>query len=59
MKEAAMLVQSKAKEEAEAVWNYVTSVKSIRRRDGTIDDFKLEKIQRSLNAAFCGCRNDA
>ena len=52
MKEAAMLVQSKAKEEAEAVWNYVTSVKSIRRRDGTIDDFKLEKIQRSLNAAF-------
>lgn len=52
MNEAVILEHVNAETEAEAVWNYVTSVKSIRRRNGTIDDFKPEKIERSLKAAF-------
>ena len=41
-----------AKAAASAVWDYVTSVKSIRRRDGRIDDFDPAKLERSIRAAF-------
>ncbi|MFH1077692.1 MAG: vitamin B12-dependent ribonucleotide reductase [Patescibacteria group bacterium] len=43
---------SDAKTAANAVWEYVTSVKSIRRRDGRIDDFDPAKLERSIRAAF-------
>ncbi|MCI0479151.1 vitamin B12-dependent ribonucleotide reductase [Candidatus Uhrbacteria bacterium] len=45
-------VRSDAKTAANAVWEYVTSVKSIRRRDGRIDDFDPAKLERSVRAAF-------
>ncbi|MFH1973283.1 MAG: vitamin B12-dependent ribonucleotide reductase [Patescibacteria group bacterium] len=45
-------VKAEAKNAANAVWEYVTSVKSIRRRDGRIDDFDPAKLERSIRAAF-------
>ncbi|MBU0540590.1 vitamin B12-dependent ribonucleotide reductase [Patescibacteria group bacterium] len=37
---------------ADAVLTFLTSVKSIRRRNGKIDDFKPEKLEKSILAAF-------
>lgn len=36
---------------ADAVWEHLTSVKQIRRRDGRIDDFDADKLFRSIKAA--------
>ena len=37
---------------AETVWSYVTSVKSIRRRDGRVEDFDPETLAVSVRGAF-------
>jgi hypothetical protein len=41
-----------AERAAQAVWQYVTSVKLIQKRDGRKEDFQIEKLERSLVAAF-------
>ncbi len=44
----------------EAVWRYVTSLKSVRKRDGRIEDFQPEKLDRAMRLAFAeaGIVND-
>ncbi len=37
---------------ADVVWEYVTSVKSIRKRDGRLEDFQPLKLEHALQAAF-------
>lgn len=37
---------------ADAIWAYVTSVKTVRRRDGRVDPFEPAKLERSIRAAF-------
>ena len=47
--------QTAAKEASvntDAITNYLKSIKSIRRRDGRIDNFKSDKIKTSLKRAF-------
>ncbi len=41
-----------ASQAAAAVWTYVTSVKSIRKRDGQIEAFQPEKLERSIRQAY-------
>jgi ribonucleoside-diphosphate reductase alpha chain len=52
MKETVVVAESNAISAAEAVRTYITSVKSIRRRDGKLDDFHPDKLERSIRAAF-------
>lgn len=40
------------REEAEKIWDYVTSVKSVRKRDGRIEDFHTQKLEASIQNAF-------
>lgn len=49
------------KHEASDLWNTVISVKSIRKRDGRIQEFDQQKLFRSLQRAFeeAGVGNDA
>lgn len=44
--------ESQARSAANAVWSYVTSVKSVRRNDGRIEDFDVQKLERSVRDAF-------
>jgi ribonucleoside-diphosphate reductase beta chain len=44
--------QPQTKSVADAVWSYVTSVKTIRRSDGRIEDFDAATLERSIRAAF-------
>ena len=49
-----------ARQAAQAVWQYVTSVKSIQKRDGRMEDFQPEKLERALARAFADAgMNDA
>jgi ribonucleoside-diphosphate reductase alpha chain len=41
-----------ASQAAAAVWSYVTSVKSIRKRDGQIEAFQPDKLERSIRSAY-------
>ena len=41
-----------AKEAAAALWNDVTSVKSVRKRDGRLEDFQPEKLYQSVETAM-------
>ena len=49
------------KSQANAIWDYVTSVRSIRRSDGRIEDFQPEILHDSLEKSFAeaGQKNDA
>jgi ribonucleoside-diphosphate reductase alpha chain len=40
------------KEQASAIWDYITSVRSVRKRDGSTEDFDLQKLERSIHKAF-------
>ncbi|MBI4138818.1 ribonucleotide-diphosphate reductase subunit beta [Candidatus Uhrbacteria bacterium] len=44
--------KSEAKAAAEAVWSYVTSVKSVRRSDGRIEEFDTETLEGSIRSGF-------
>lgn len=44
--------ESHAKAAADAVWSYVTSVKTVRKSDGRIEDFDAGKLERSIRRAF-------
>ncbi len=41
-----------AQRAAQAVWEYVVSIKSIRKRDGRIEEFQTSKLEHGLRAAF-------
>ncbi|MBE7524839.1 vitamin B12-dependent ribonucleotide reductase [candidate division WWE3 bacterium] len=41
-----------AKDQASKIWEYVTSVRSVKKRDGRTEDFHAEKLERSIHAAF-------
>lgn len=41
-----------AKSQASAIWDYVTSVRSVRKRDGRIQDFDTKKLEISIKSAF-------
>ncbi|MCW1892010.1 MAG: vitamin B12-dependent ribonucleotide reductase [Candidatus Uhrbacteria bacterium] len=41
-----------AKAQATAIWDYVTSVRSVRKRDGRVEDFDAQKLKRSIERAF-------
>jgi ribonucleoside-diphosphate reductase alpha chain len=41
-----------AKNQASAIWDYVTSVRSVRKRDGRIQDFDTKKLESSIKNAF-------
>jgi len=41
-----------AQQAAQAVWQYVTSVKSIKKLDGRIEDFQPEKMEKAIRRAF-------
>ncbi len=43
---------SQTKNAADTVWSYVTSVKTIRRSDGRIEDFDAAVLERSVRQAF-------
>jgi ribonucleoside-diphosphate reductase alpha chain len=40
------------KEQATAIWDYVTSVRSVRKRDGRVEDFDAQKLKHSIEQAF-------
>ncbi len=44
--------QKDVKAQANAIWDYVTSVRTVRKRDGRIEDFDAEKLKRSIQSAF-------
>lgn len=44
--------QNASRNVAETIWSYVTSVKSIRRSDGRIEDFDVSILERSIRDAF-------
>ncbi len=46
------LREEHAKNQASAIWDYVTSVKSVRKRDGRIQDFDTQKLETSIKNAF-------
>lgn len=41
-----------AKNQADAIWDYVISVRSVRKRDGRIEDFQPEKLKKSIQNAL-------
>jgi ribonucleoside-diphosphate reductase alpha chain len=45
-------IQAGAKRHATAIWDYVTSVKAVRKRDGRIEDFDAAKLEASIRSAF-------
>ncbi|HWQ99989.1 MAG TPA: vitamin B12-dependent ribonucleotide reductase, partial [Candidatus Methylomirabilis sp.] len=40
------------KAEATAIWDYVTSVRSVKKRDGRTEDFDPQKLEQSIRKAF-------
>lgn len=44
--------QEDVKAQANAIWDYVTSVRTVRKRDGRIEDFDAEKLKQSIERAF-------
>jgi len=45
-------IQTQAEDVTEAVWDYLTSVKMIRKRDGREEPFELQKLSRSIQASM-------
>lgn len=43
-----------AKRATDAVWQFIVSLKSVKKRNGEIVDFQIEKLERSIGAAFQG-----
>lgn len=41
-----------ASSHATAIWDYVTSVRSVRKRDGRVQDFDTKKLEQSIRKAF-------
>lgn len=47
-----VLLRTETTQAADAVWEYVVSIKSVRKRDGRIEPFQQEKIAASVCVAF-------
>jgi ribonucleoside-diphosphate reductase alpha chain len=44
--------EQNARAQAAAIWDYVTAVRSVRKRDGRVQDFDASKLEASIRAAF-------
>ncbi|MFA6429065.1 MAG: vitamin B12-dependent ribonucleotide reductase [Patescibacteria group bacterium] len=47
-----VLFRDSAQQAAQAVWQYVTSIKSIRKRDGRVETFQADKLEASIKSAM-------
>lgn len=48
----AVSLETKTDEVSQAVWNYMTSLKTVKKRDGREEDFQKDKLHRSVEQAL-------